>query len=40
MSILNCVETIKDITMERALELCGLTEKEFIEKIKQYGLDT
>lgn len=29
----------KDITMERALELCGLTEKEFIEKIRQYGLD-
>ena len=29
----------KDITMERALELCGLTEKEFHEKIKEYGLD-
>ena len=29
----------KDITMERALELCGLTEKEFLEKMKEYGLD-
>lgn len=29
----------KDITLERALELCGLTEKEFLEKMKEYGLD-
>ena len=29
----------KDITMKRALELCGLTEKEFHEKMKEYGLD-
>ena len=29
----------KDITLERALELCGLKEKEFLEKMKEYGLD-
>ena len=29
----------KDITMQRALELCGLTEEEFLEKMKEYGLD-
>ena len=29
----------KDITLERALELCGMTEKEFLEKMKEYGLD-
>ena len=27
------------ITMEQALEESGLTEKEFLEKIKEYGLD-
>ena len=29
----------KTITMEQALEECGLTEEEFLEKMKEYGLD-
>ena len=29
----------KVITVQQALEECGLTEKEFIEKMKEYGLD-
>ena len=29
----------KVITVQQDLEECGLTEKEFIEKMKEYGLD-
>lgn len=29
----------KTITMEQALEECGLTEEVFVEKMKEYGLD-
>lgn len=29
----------KVITVQQALEECGLTEEEFLEKMKEYGLD-
>lgn len=29
----------KVITVQQALEECGLTEKEFLKKMKEYGLD-
>lgn len=29
----------KVITMDQAIEECGLTEDEFVEKMKEYGLD-
>lgn len=30
----------KTITIKQALDECGLTKAEFLEKMKEYGLDT
>lgn len=30
----------KTITLKKALEECNLTEQEFMEEMKEYGLDT